>query len=81
MIKLQEALSRAGRERQALPVVVLQKFKGLWIDWPDGYSDDYMANDANKGKNLLINRFLYKNKYLKIWTDGYYEIWLPEYEK
>lgn len=78
---LREALSRAGRERQALPVVVLQKFKGLWIDWPDGYSDDYMANDANKGKNLLINRFLHKNKYLKIWTNGYYEIWLPEYEK
>lgn len=78
---LEGALSRAGRERQDLPVVVLQKFKGLWIDWPDGYSDDYMANNANKGKNLLINSFLQKNKYLKVWTDGYYEIWLPEYEK
>lgn len=78
---LQKALFRADAERPDLPVVVLQKFKSLWVDWPDGYSDDYMADEANKGKNLLINEFLRKNKYEKAWTDGYYEIWIPQNKK
>ena len=78
---LDKALLRAEKEHPDLPVVVLQKFKGLWIDWPDGYSDSYMADDANKGKNLLINKFLRKYAYEKVWTNGYYEIWLPEKQK
>ncbi|WP_455498858.1 hypothetical protein [Coprobacter sp.] len=78
---LRKALLHAEKEHASLPVVVLQKFKGLWIDWPDGYSDGYMADDANKGKNLLIKEFLKKNEYKKTWTNGYYEIWIPRNKK
>ena len=78
---LQKALSRSEEEHPDLPVVVLQKFKGLWIDWPDGYSDSYMDDEVNKGKNLLINEFLRKNAYEKAWTNGYYEIWIPQNKK
>lgn len=75
-------LSRAEKEHEKLPVVVLQKFETI-----GGFSepmDDYMSEDKelsfvyDSGRVIAMNEFLKRNNYEIVWSNDYFNIYKAE---
>jgi hypothetical protein len=80
-VTFEKKLSRAQKQRIELPVVVVQKFETI-----GRFSDpkpDYLATDLqetyfhNNSIAKSMNSFLDAHNYKLVWTNTYFEIYIP----
>lgn len=61
-----------------LPVVILQKVSTLYCDWPQNTIGNFQKISLDIIRDSIMNDFMIKGKYTKVWENKAFEIRIPE---
>ncbi|MEM1002983.1 MAG: hypothetical protein AAGH46_10080 [Bacteroidota bacterium] len=80
-VSFEKKLNSAKINRKQLPVIIIQKFETIGRFSPP--NPDYLSSEAKETyfhtnrTAVVMKQFLAKNKYVKDWTNDYFEIHIP----
>jgi len=75
--QLKFELNYAQQKSQKLPVVILQKVYTLNSNWPQNDMIKLKRTPQELKRDSILEVFLIKNEYQKVWENGAFEIRLP----
>jgi hypothetical protein len=76
-----EDLASSYERNKMLPPVIVQKIgtTGDASQWPEVIANDnYEKNEFNQERNNVLDTFLVKNNYKKVWENNVFKILIPE---
>ena len=76
---MSNAIKTASRERDSLPVVVLQKVSTTNSDWPKNNGRSYDLLNSKNSRDRLFQEFIRNNRYETVWENNSFAIMISSF--
>ena len=78
--ELKNAIEKAIKEKEKLPVIVRAKRSTSNFEWPNNPEVELIESERHSGNRIIVNKFIDKYYYKTIWENDFFQILLSNAE-